>query len=222
MNSDVQTAVAVLRDRIRVKEHEIIGLKRMVNELSGEETYAISESNETGADLNQIRSDAFYGQTISGSAKMYLEMRKASGLGAASVNDIFAALKKGGFPFEAKDEENAKNGLRVSLRKNSTIFHRISANGDYGLLNWYPKAKAQKDDEPDEQASAAKKNGKLDIAKKTSKRSQTAKIAAAKKSAPAEQKQADQETKVDASKVKAKPVAVQPIPGTEKKEPDTT
>lgn len=156
MDAEKQTAITVIQKMIRSKEEEIINLKKAVNDLCGpgEPIYPNLGTVEGGADFSTLRSDQFYGQTIYGAARQFLEMRKAGGLGAASVNDIYAALRKGGFKFEAKDDENAKNGLRVSLRKQSTIFHRLP-NGDYGLLAWYPKAKPPRDEDDSADAGDA-------------------------------------------------------------------
>ncbi len=150
MEAEIQTAISVLQRRIRAKEDEINNLKRAVNDMcsdaGAEPLYPHTSASDASGDLSTLRSDQFYGQTIYGAARSFLEMRKTAGLGAASVNDIYAALRRGGYKFEAKDDENAKNGLRVSLRKQSTIFHRLP-NGDYGLLSWYPKAKPPKDED---------------------------------------------------------------------------
>jgi hypothetical protein len=160
MNTNIQTAIEVLKQRIRSKEEDVVRLKRTVNEMcadAGQEPpYAISSVEGIG-DISSLRSDQFYGETISAAAKSYLEMRKSAGLGAASVNEIYAALRTGGFKFEAKDDVNAKNGLRISLRKNSSLFHRLPG-GNYGLLSWYPNAKPPKDDE-DEEGVASSTNG---------------------------------------------------------------
>jgi len=157
MNANIQTAIEVLRQRIHSKEEDVVRLKRTVNEMcvdAGQEApYAISSVEGIG-DVSSLRSDQFYGETISAAAKSYLEMRKAAGLGAASVNEIYAALKTGGYKFEAKDDENAKNGLRISLRKNSSMFHRLPA-GNYGLLAWYKNAKPPKGDEGEEPDGAS-------------------------------------------------------------------
>lgn len=159
MDADIQTAITVLRHRIKSKEEDVIRLKRTVNEMcadAGEDPpFPNISSSDTNGDISSLRADQFYGHTISGAAKAYLEMRHSARLGAASVNDIYGALKKGGFKFEAKDDENAKNGLRISLRKNSSIFHRLPA-GDYGLLTWYPNAKPPKPDDDDDSAKAEK------------------------------------------------------------------
>ena len=90
-----------------------------------------------------------------------LEMRKAGGLGAASVNEIYDMLVTGGFHFDAKDDENAKRSLRISLTKNSALFHRVP-NGQYGLLSWYPAVKTPKDKEPDEPAGPRTKDDTAD------------------------------------------------------------
>jgi len=149
---DLQTAIEVLKLKIRAREEDVARLKRTVNELCADAgqppQYAVTTPDAAG-EVAILRSDTFYGQTISGAAKVYLEMRKSAGRGAASVNEIYQALRDGGYKFEAKDDENAKNGLRISLRKNSSVFHRLP-NGDYGLLVWYPNAKPPKDKEPDE------------------------------------------------------------------------
>ena len=71
---------------------------------------------------------------------------------AATVNEIYDGLIAGGYQFDAKDALNAKRGLRISLTKNSSTFYRVP-NGRYGLLVWYPNAKAQST------AARAAKNG---------------------------------------------------------------
>jgi hypothetical protein len=76
-----------------------------------------------------------------------LEQRKASGLGAAGLNEIYSAIRDGGYKFESKNEDNAKISVGNNLRKSSSIFHRLP-NGQYGLLEWYPLAKAKTDDAP--------------------------------------------------------------------------
>ena len=94
-----------------------------------------------------IRSDQFYGQTLTAAIRNYLEQRKASGLGAAAVQEIYQAIKDGGYKFETKNDENAKIGVGNALRKTSSIFHRLP-NGQYGLLTWYPSAKAKPEGNP--------------------------------------------------------------------------
>jgi len=145
MDEQIKSTIEVLTAKIRAKEEETNKLKRLVNELSAEaglESIPFPNIQESSQQISSIRSDQFYGLPLSTAARNYLEMRKAADLGAATVNEIFSAIKGGGYKFSTKDEENAKTTLRMSLRKNSSIFHRLP-NGEYGLLSWYPNAKEQ-------------------------------------------------------------------------------
>jgi hypothetical protein len=90
--------------------------------------------------LASVQADSFYGKVITTAAREYLEMRRNANLGPASPRDIYEALKRGGFKFDTKIENNAITGVRNTLRKASAIFHRLP-NGEYGLLKWYPRAK---------------------------------------------------------------------------------
>ncbi|HXC36729.1 MAG TPA: hypothetical protein VNV43_12690 [Candidatus Acidoferrales bacterium] len=139
MRSEAQQAIDFTRDKIRVKEQEILELKKMINRFYVDEgepaPYADAQADST-ASFGQLRTDHFYGMTLADAGRTYLEMRKAKGLGAASVNDIYKTLKEGGYAFDTQNEEYAKNGVRISLKKNAAIFHKLP-NGDYGLCLWY-------------------------------------------------------------------------------------
>src|SRR3989442_3109286 len=138
MRNDILKSVEVLCEKIRGKEEEAMKLKTIVNDLcteEGEQPMFPNVTTESLGTLRSLRSDQFYGQTLSGASRQYLEMRKASGLGAASVADVFHALKSGGYKFETKNDDYAKNGLRIALRKSSSIFHRLP-NGGYGFVTW--------------------------------------------------------------------------------------
>ncbi|HEU0052539.1 MAG TPA: hypothetical protein VFQ39_05150, partial [Longimicrobium sp.] len=138
-------------------EDEIVSLKRAANalcQLEGREPVYAEVEQRTERAAYSIRRDQWYGQPLSTAVREYLSMRRASNRGPATVNEIYEALANGGFLFEAKGAENAKRGLRISLRKNSSIFHRLP-DGSYGLIEWYPEAKARKDREPEEDAEDA-------------------------------------------------------------------
>jgi hypothetical protein len=160
-------AIRRLQADIQSKEAEIIGLKKTVNTLCGyagqPALYQVADM-ERSADITQLRRDQFYGVPLASAVKDYLRMRgdpKSGGSGAATVNEIFGALKAGGFHFDTKVDDNAKRNLRISLSKNVTAFHRVPGDGDgaYGLTDWYPAAKAvrpanggkQADLEPEEE-----------------------------------------------------------------------
>ena len=144
MSDDILSTIEVLSGRVVAKEEEANKLKRLVNELCEEVGVPIRYANisapETG--LAKLRSDQFYGLTITAAIRGYLERRKAADLGAASAQEIYKAVRDGGYKFDTKNEENAKISVSNALRKSSSIFHRLP-NGNYGLLSWYPLAKAQ-------------------------------------------------------------------------------
>ena len=144
MSDDILNTIDVLTKRVGAKEEEANKLKKLVNELCAEADVAVRYPNiaEAGRSISAIRSDQFYGQTLTASVRNYLEQRKASQLGAAGVQEIYLAIRDGGYKFETKNEEIAKISVGNALRKTSSIFHRLP-NGQYGLLAWYPSAKAK-------------------------------------------------------------------------------
>lgn len=161
MEEQLKQAIEVMERRLAEQVAKVASTKKLINELCAEAGEAPRYTDVgTDAGSRRIRSDQFYGQPLSSAVREILEMRKAGGLGAASVNEIYDMLRTGGFHFDAKGDENAKRSLRISLTKNSAIFHRVP-NGQYGLLSWYPAAKPPKDNQPDEPAGA---NGKDDAA----------------------------------------------------------
>jgi len=120
-------------------------LKKLVNELCREAEVGIRYPNISEAgNISAIRADQFYGLPLMAAIRSYLEIRKSSGLGAATAVDIYRAIKDGGYKFDTKNEDNARIGVGNTLRKSSSVFHRLP-NGQYGLLSWYPSAKAPED-----------------------------------------------------------------------------
>jgi len=156
MGDDILNTIEVLTKRVGAKEEEASKLKKLVNELCAEAGVTARYPNiaESNGAIGGIRSDQFYGQTLTAAIRNYLEHRKASGFGAAGLNEIYLAVRDGGYKFESKNEENAKISVGNTLRKTSSIFHRLP-NGQYGLLTWYPSAKAKP-----ESATAPKKKAK--------------------------------------------------------------
>src|SRR5437016_2927960 len=99
MNDSELNAIEVFKARVREKEDELNRLKKAVNEMAqvaGLPAIYPSVASESIGTVAAIRGDQFYGQGLSTAIRMYLEIRKASGLSAASVSDIFEAVKRGG------------------------------------------------------------------------------------------------------------------------------
>ena len=142
---------------IRQRENEVLERKRMVNALCemASRPLLFHDIEADRKSISAIKGDQFVGKPLQTVVGDYLLMRGDSskgGIGAATVNEIFDGLLAGGYEFDAKDAQNAKRGLRISLTKNSSKFYRVP-NGRYGLLVWYPNAKAQST------AARAAKNG---------------------------------------------------------------
>ena len=121
--------------------------------------YTINDADSSKPGLTTLRNDQFYGKVLGQAAREYLEMRKSANLGPATPREIFEALVEGGFKFDTKVEVNAITGLRQVLRKSSSIFHRLP-HGAYGLLAWYPNAKAAKNDDDDDSDASTEASGR--------------------------------------------------------------
>lgn len=164
MSTEIQSTIEVLAGKVKAKEEEANKLKLLINELCAEAGLPQRYDNVadiSGGGSGSLRRDHFYGQTLTSAARSYLELRKSSG--AASVDDIYRAIRDGGYKFETKIEENAKTALRNALRKTSSVFHRLPT-GDYGLLAWYPGAKEKRSDESEVSAQKQKRGKKAKAA----------------------------------------------------------
>jgi len=181
MKEEFKPAIAALQSDLRDIERKAAETKRAINrlcELAGAEPMFAVIDQESRPTVASLRADQFYGKVMNTAAREYLEMRQAGNLGPAAPREIFEALRDGGLKFETKVENNSISALRQVLRKNSSIFHRLD-NGTYGLLAWYPNAKASKNND-EETPSRAKAKGR------NAKKSHKAKVEkAAKPQAPA-------------------------------------
>lgn len=119
--------------------------KQLINQLCLEAgmpaRYSDAALNEKAGPNLKIKSDQFYGQPQATCIREILEMRRALDQGPATINEIYDSLVEGGFAFDTKNDDNAKRGLRISIAKNSALFHKLP-NGKIGMLEWYPKAKS--------------------------------------------------------------------------------
>lgn len=142
MSEHVERTIEMVQKQVRDAERDLSEKKRMVNTLCGligrPPLYADAERAAT--ESVDIRSDEFYGQPLATVVRRVLEKRKAANLGAATAPEIFEAMKAGGYDFGKTGDANSKRNLRISLTKNSAIFHRLPGNR-YGMLTWYPNVK---------------------------------------------------------------------------------
>jgi hypothetical protein len=147
MSDHIRQTIADLQKSLIEDEQKVLDKKRLINQLAQHAGIGAIYSNaelQSGPTVNlAIRSDQFYGQPLASSIRVVLEMRKALNQGPATINEIHQALLDGGFAFDTKNEENAKRGLRISITKNTSLFHKLP-NAKFGLLEWYPNAKQPK------------------------------------------------------------------------------
>lgn len=81
--------------------------------------------------------DHFFNKPFATAVREVLTLRKEAGLtGPASIEDIHSALREGGFNFPSNDPEKQKQGLAVSLGKNTIAFRKLPS-GLFGLAEWY-------------------------------------------------------------------------------------
>ena len=149
MEDHLQKTLDQAKRKLTEQEAGVTATKKLINQLCEfggiAPMYSDADFQSASAGLGSIRSDTFYGKSASVAVREYLDMRSASGLGAASHDEIITALKTGGFDFSslAESEMVAQRTVAITMGKNSSIFHKLP-NGNWGLLSWYPEAKEKK------------------------------------------------------------------------------
>lgn len=143
---DIQKVIDKALAKLRDQQEQVRKTKVLINglcEMDGRASMFAESDLKTETAVGTGRRDRFYGQPLSTVVRWILEDRQAADIGPASVSEIYNAMVEGGYRFESDNEENAKRGLRISLTKNSAIFHKLP-RGEYGLREWYPAAKDPK------------------------------------------------------------------------------
>ncbi|MDB5610934.1 MAG: hypothetical protein JWP25_7834 [Bradyrhizobium sp.] len=162
MPNELDPAIAAFERRREDALASVAECERTINTLCKEAGYPPRYAETTtnnSMKVTQISDDTFYGQKQTPAMRMYLEMRKAQGLGPATPRDIYQALEQGGYVFEAKNSEIAMVGMRALLRTQPNVFHRLP-QGTWGLTTWYPDAKKPKEEpKPKKKKAAARKSG---------------------------------------------------------------
>jgi hypothetical protein len=148
--------IVVLQGAIDKLQEKIKSHKQTINHLCGEmnEAPLYPEADEEIAiGTTATRSDEFYGKPLATAVRTILERRKRANLGAATVPEIYKAMKDGAFHFEAKNEANAQRSLHIAMSKNAAVFHRLPNSNKYGLREWYPAIKDKKAGSNNDEAS---------------------------------------------------------------------
>jgi hypothetical protein len=149
MDEHLSTIMEQAKRKLAEQEQLVIDSKKFINQLCQfggvPPMYKLDEAGPATLGIGAIQSDTFYGKSVTTAVREFLEMRRASNIGAASYSEIIQALKTGGFDFStlSEDEAVATRAVSITLGKNSSIFHKLP-NGNWGLLSWYPEAKERK------------------------------------------------------------------------------
>jgi hypothetical protein len=148
MSQALQTAIDELVGQIAVKEAEIAPLKIAVNTLcrtiGTDEMYPdVGTTLRTTPSSPTVRAltwspSQFFGRQLASCVGDIMEARVNAGLDkACSVDDIFTALKEGGFRFEGGGNEgNSKRAIKISLTKNTAQFVKLP-NELFSLKKWF-------------------------------------------------------------------------------------
>lgn len=151
MSDHLKQTIADLETKLAERLAEVAKIRDTINrvaELAGEPIPYPEVAEPEQRTGGPIRSDEFYGKPLHTAMRAFLEKRGQM-LGPASVNEIYDAMVKGGYQFDTANEANAKRVIRITLTKNSGVFHKLP-NGAYGLLAWYPSVKKPKKSEATE------------------------------------------------------------------------
>lgn len=171
MADELGPAVTALQRKLDEQLQSIADTKRTINmllKMSGRDAlYPENDGERSGA----VRADQFYGKGLTTSAAEYLTMRQQ----ACQADEIYRALKAGGFDFELQgwqgDDRDMVRNLAMSLSKNTGQqtgkFHRLK-NGSFGLRSWYdPDFLKKAADGADVPSKPKKKKAKSAKKKKT-------------------------------------------------------
>ena len=134
----IDRTIEELKVKIAEKERELAEMKKTVNQLCKLARHSPvypTESESENVLTGLLRGDEYYMQPIAKVIGLILEKRKISGAGPATVQEIYDAMKAGGYKFDSKDDENAMRGISISMSKNVAKFHKLPS-GKFGLTEW--------------------------------------------------------------------------------------
>ena len=149
MSDHIRKTLEDLMIKVEEQQKAVIETKKLINQLSAYAKQPIpfqdAELQPSGVAVT-VKRNAYFGRPLTTCVREFLTMRKSAGLGPANIDEIFAALRDGGYDLEtvsAKSESEQKRGVAISVAKNTLAFVKLPT-GDWGLLEWYPNIKKRK------------------------------------------------------------------------------
>lgn len=144
MSAEYKETIKKLYEELDTISKHAAELKKTINMLSklSGETPPFTEVDPEliNQGITNLRADQFFGKPLATAIKEYLRMKGY----AATAEEIFEALKKGGFEFSWKPTFQLKN-LAISLSKNRNDFVYVKSNNSYGLWEFYPDKKRERE-----------------------------------------------------------------------------
>lgn len=146
--TELQEQIKPLMEQIKPVLDQIDFKKKLINQLceagGGQPMYPdVGADKGPAANLGPVRPDQYFGRPLATVVREILERRKNIGLGAIPLNELYDALKIGGYEFDNRDAIIAKRNVAITLSKNST-FMKVPSTGSWGLSDWYPGARRNK------------------------------------------------------------------------------
>lgn len=166
MSDQIRSAIDSLYSEMEILNKRMAEIKKSINNLSvinGEEPPFKDLEFTTVVGTNSIRPDQYFGKGLATAVKEYLKARGR----AATVQEIYDALRSGGFEFTGtKGEKIQMRNLAISLSKNSTDFVYVKSSNAYGLWEFYPEKKRER--EKKKIANGENSNNSDDVKESTS------------------------------------------------------
>jgi len=159
MSNDLNRAIEGLESELATAEKRVSELKKTINNvcaMMGEPPKYSDADFISSFGAASIRPDQFFGKALTTAIREFLRMRGR----AATAQEILEGLKTGGFEFPS--EWGAKYLLRnltISMSKNRNDFVYVKSSKAYGLWEFYPekkreRQKGQKEEGPDKKPPA--------------------------------------------------------------------
>lgn len=141
MADHIDLAIADLEKRLAGQEDECADTRRAINALckagGKPPRYAEVEKKSVKAAGGPLRKDKYYGKPLASVVREILEVSQSLDQGPLTVAQIYDRMNEGGYVWDGTNVDNRKRVLRISLAKNTAVFHKLPG-GEYGLTEWYP------------------------------------------------------------------------------------
>jgi hypothetical protein len=149
MSDAIKKAIEEMQTELQQQEQQVADTKKLINQLCGRAKMAPIYTDaelQVNMAVVAVQRNSFFGRPLQTCVREFLEMRKRSNLGPASLNQIFDALREGGYDLKtisANSEADQKRGVAITLAKNSATFIRLPTE-DWGMRDWYPNVREKK------------------------------------------------------------------------------